>query len=165
MAPQPRSAQLQIRVTPREKARLKRLARAAGMDLSAYVLSRALPPESERLAGLLEALRRQGDRRFALAEFDEVLSALSAADFPLAVESLDVTRLDSLTQNQVAAMVEQAAAQRQAPPPAWTRDVVALERPWFATDLKALRLHLLRASPVVFRRRNLFVDAGIGSRV
>lgn len=165
MASSTRSAQLQIRVTPREKARLKRLARAAGLDLSAYVLSRALPPESERLADLVEALRRQGDRRFALAEFDEVLSGLSAADFPLAVESLDLTRLDSLTQNQVAAMVEQAAAQRKVSAPAWTRDVPPLDRPWFATELKGLRFHLLRASPVAFRRRNLFVDAGIGSRV
>jgi hypothetical protein len=43
--------------------------------------------------------------------------------------------------------------------------VKPLERPWFASSLKSLRLHLLTASPPPFRRRNLFVDSTIGDRV
>jgi len=44
-------------------------------------------------------------------------------------------------------------------------DLAALEVPVFATDLASLRAHLLRASPVAYRRRNLFVDAAVGDRV
>lgn len=165
MTRQARSSQLQIRVTPREKARLKRLARAAGQDLSAYVLACALPPESERLTDILDALRSGSDRRFALAELNDALSALSSGSFAAAVEPLDVHLLEPFFQNYVAAMVEQAAGQKNAPAPGWTRDVVPLDEPWFATDLKGLRLHLLRVSPVPFKRRNLFVDSGVGARV
>jgi hypothetical protein len=76
-----------------------------------------------------------------------------------------VRHLDPLMQNYVAAMVEQAAAQRKRSAPAWTRNVVPLDEPWFATRLRGLRLHLLRASPVPFKRRNIFIDAGVGARV
>lgn len=160
-----RTAQLQIRVTPHEKARLKQLARAAGLDVSAYVLGRALPPESGRLAELVDGLRNEDDRRFVLAELNDALISLSSRDFAAAVESLDVRRLDPLMQNYVAAMVEQTAARRKQPAPAWARDVAPLEEPWFATQLRGLRVHLLRASPVPFKRRNIFIDSSVGSRV
>jgi len=165
MARQSRSAQLQIRVTPREKARLKQLARAAGQDLSAYVLARALPQQAERLEELLDALGTSGEHRFVLAALNDELASLSPRDFAAAVESLDVHHLDLLAQNYVAAMVEQAAARLKLSAPSWTRTVAPLEKPWFATELSGLRLHLLRASPVPFKRRNLFVDSGIGARV
>jgi hypothetical protein len=160
-----RTAQLQIRVTPREKARLRQLARGAGQDLSAYVLGRVLPSEASRLAELVDSLRHEAERRFALAELNDALASLSARDFADAVNPLDVRHLDPLMQNYVAAMVEQAAAQRKQSAPAWTRDVAPLDEPWFATRLKGLRLHLLRASPVPFKRRNIFIDAGVGARV
>ncbi len=67
--------------------------------------------------------------------------------------------------NYVAAMVEQAAHMKRVRPPAWTARVEPLETPWFATSLESLRLHLLRASPVPFKRRNLFVDSAVGARV
>lgn len=165
MARQSRSAQLQIRVTPREKARLKQLARAAGQDLSAYVLARALPRQAERLAALVETLRAGGQDRFALAALNDELSSLGARDFAAAVQALEVRDLDPRMQNYVAAMVEQTAAQLRVSAPSWTREVVPLEEPWFATDLEGLRLHLLRSSPVPFKRRNLFVDSGVGDRV
>ncbi|MGH7310893.1 MAG: plasmid mobilization protein, partial [Candidatus Rokuibacteriota bacterium] len=38
-----KSAQLQIRVSPAEKAAIQRAARRAGLDMSAYVLTRVLP--------------------------------------------------------------------------------------------------------------------------
>ena len=62
-------------------------------------------------------------------------------------------------------MVEQAAAQKGVTPPPWLREIEPLVEPHFATPLAGLRLHLLRASPVPFRRRNIFVDTGVGGRV
>lgn len=49
--------------------------------------------------------------------------------------------------------------------PDWTRDVVPLDKPYFATPLRSLRSYLLRVSPVAFKRHNLFVDATVGRRV
>ncbi len=160
-----RSEQLQIRVTPREKAALKRRARAAGQDVSAYVLACALPIESRRLAAAVEALRVDADHRFALAELSDALSSLVPAEFAAAVSGIDVRALSPLLQNYAAAMVEQAAAEKWVPAPAWTHDIEPLEDPYFAASLKSLRLYLLRATPVAFKRRNIFTDAGVGARV
>ncbi|MGQ0736941.1 MAG: plasmid mobilization protein [Acidobacteriota bacterium] len=160
-----KSAHLQIRVTPRQKAAIKRLARAAGRDVSAYVLSRVLRENQARFAGLLEALGHDQDRRHLLAELNDFLTSLAPAELAETVAPAELALLSPLVSNYVAAMVEQAAALKAAAPPAWVRDVPALDQPHFATPLPGLRLHLLRASPVTFKRRNLFVDAGLGRRV
>lgn len=160
-----KTSQLQIRVTPRQKAALKRLASAAGQSVSAYVLSRALPAEQERFAEILDALRDGADRRYALAELNDLLSSLPPGRFPDAVARAELRDLSPYLRNYVAAMVEQAAHQRRLAPPAWVHDVAPLEEPRFATDLKSLRLHLLREAPVPFKRRNIFVDSGVGARV
>jgi hypothetical protein len=160
-----RSEQLQIRVTPAEKARLKRLAKAAGQAVSAYVLARALPSEEPRLAAVLRALRGDREPRFALAELNDVLGGLAPIEFTAVVRGVDVSGLSPLFQNYVAAMVELAAAQKRAEPPAWVRDVAPLDRPHFGAPLKRLRPHLLRAAPIAFKRRNIFVDASVGDRV
>lgn len=62
-------------------------------------------------------------------------------------------------------MVEQAAHQKSTPAPQWLSDIEPLTEPHFAAPLANLRLHLLRASPVPFRRRNIFADSGAGDRV
>jgi len=62
-------------------------------------------------------------------------------------------------------MVEQATCRKGVRPPSWVNDVPPLESPLFASDLESLRAHLLRVSPIPFRRRNLFVDAAVGDRV
>ncbi len=161
----PKNEQLQIRVSSREKTMLKRLAAAAGQDMSSYVLERALPPVRLRFDEILRALR-DGDRRsFALAEMNDLLSALAPIELPDVVAHADVSRLSPLVQNYVAAMVEQAAVEKGVAPPAWVASVPALDQPYFAAPLPSLRLHLLAASPVPFRRRNLFVDATLGARV
>jgi hypothetical protein len=67
--------------------------------------------------------------------------------------------------NYVAATVELAAHQRDVPPPSWVLDVEPLETPHFATPMAGLRLYLLRAAPVPFKRRNIFIDSSIGDRV
>ena len=160
-----RTQQLQIRVTPQQKAALKRLARAAGRDVSSYVLSRILPESPDRFGGLLRALQTGTDPRYALAEMNDFLHACPPLAFAQAVAVADLGELSPYLRNYVAAMVEQAAESKEVVPPSWTRDVAALESPRFATSLKSLRMHLLLAAPVPFKRRNIFVDAGVGARV
>lgn len=163
----PKTSQLQIRVSVREKRALKRLASAAGQDVSAYVLSRALPSTRLRFLELLDGLAatNASGQSYVLAELNDLLADLSAVELSDAVQSADVERLTPYAQNYVAAMVDLAAARAGIDPPVWTAAVPPLEEPRFATPLAGLRAHLLRASPVPFKRRNIFVDASIGDRV
>ena len=160
-----RSAFIQIRVTPGEKTALKRLAESAGQDLSSYVLSRSLPPARMRVDELLQQVLEGEDHRFILAELNEVLAGLAPAELPDAVGSADLGGLSPFLRNYVAAMVEHACRLKGIAPPAWAGSVEPLEHPFFATPLRSLRLHLLRTSPVAFKRRNLFVDSTVGARV
>ena len=160
-----KTAQLQIRVSPSEKAALKRLARQSGQGLSEYVLARALPSDAARIPALIREAADEAQRPYALAELNDWLTQCSALELTEVGRRLEVASLPPLWQNYVAALFEQAAALKQSDPPAWTRRVVPLDEPYFATPLKSLRPHLLRASPVPFKRRNLFVDSAIGARV
>jgi uncharacterized protein (DUF1778 family) len=85
-----KTSQLQIRVAPAQKAELARRARAEGMDLSSWVLSRLLPQNR-------------------------------------------VLKLDALSANQLAAMVETRAARLHVRPPKWVSEISPLEQPWFPT--------------------------------
>ncbi len=160
-----KTQQLQIRVTPQQKAALKRLARAAGCDVSRYVLSRLVPAGPDRFADLLRTLRADTDPRFALAELNDLLHACPSIAFAETVGAADLGALSPYLQNYVAAMVEQAAEAKQVEPPRWVSAVLPLDAPHFVTPLKSLRLHLLRSAPVSFKRRNIFVDASVGERV
>ncbi|HEX5387092.1 MAG TPA: DUF1778 domain-containing protein [Gemmatimonadales bacterium] len=160
-----KSQHLQIRLTPQQKAALKRLASAAGQDVSSYVLSRTLPPARLRFEELLALLRDGTERRYVLAELNDLLSALAPGELREAVAHADLAHLSPFLRNYVAAMVEQASNLKHVRPPSWTAQVGPLAIPWFATPLASMRLHLLRASPVPFKRRNLFVDAAVGDRV
>lgn len=159
-----KSEQLQIRVSPQEKAELKARADAAGMDLSRFVLEQALPSARVQFAQLVAALSESPDHRYELAELNDWLTACPADTFSSAVETIALDTLIPFLQNYVAAMVELAATLKHATAPAWTRDVIPLDVPYFATRLTGLRMHLLRSAPVPFKRRNLFVDASIGDR-
>jgi len=160
-----KSAQLQIRVTPAQKAALKRLASRAGLDVSSYVLARALPDVRARFRSILRELEYEADRRFALAELNEFLTGLSPAQFRDAVADVELQGLSHLVQNYVAAMVEQAASRKGQPSPSWAGDIEPVNEPYFAVPFPRLRPHLLRAAPVAFKRRNLFVDSSVGDRV
>lgn len=160
-----KSQQLQIRVTAEQKRALRRLARRAGRDVSSYVLARVLPAAGEAAAEIARALRRDEDSRFALAALADLLSELAPAEIGSALADLDLEGLSPLLRNTVAAMVEQAAHRHGVPPPPWTAAVEPLEEPHFAVPYPRLRPHLLRASPVAFKRRNLFVDSTLGDRV
>ncbi|MGH7564408.1 MAG: plasmid mobilization protein [Gemmatimonadota bacterium] len=160
-----KSQQLQVRLTPAQKTALKRLARRAGLDVSSYVLSRVLPEARSRLDGILRALRREENQRFALAELNDFLHDLAPVQFGDAVAHVELEGLSSFLQNYVAAMVEQAANQKGQAPPPWVREVEPLEKPYFAAPFSSLRPHLLRAAPIAFKRRNIFVDSAVGDRV
>jgi hypothetical protein len=162
-----KTEQLQIRVTTAEKQAIRRRAAAAGVDVSAYVLARALPPGGARFGQIVRALEAAGDERrsYVLADLNDFLSELSPGELREAVGQGVVERLSNFEQNYVAAMVEHACVRKGVVPPAWTDGVPPLPRPRFATELLSLRPHLLRASPVAFKRRNIFIDSSIGNRV
>lgn len=160
-----RSAQLQIRVTPAEKAEIARAARRAGIGMSEYVLGMALPNRSSQWRDWLRQLARSGSAKIALAGLSGWLAGLSARELPGAIEAPPPRELSEFHANYLAAMAELACAARGVAPPAWTREVAPLERPAFASELASLRLHLLAHSPAPFRRRNLFVDTAVGGQV
>ena len=118
--------QLQIRVTASEKATLRRLARQAGQDVSSYVRSRALPAHRLRFQELMETLADEGERRFALAELNDLLTSLTRAELSDAVLDPPARALSPYWRNYVAAMVEQAAHGKNVPPPRWLADIEPL---------------------------------------
>jgi hypothetical protein len=125
----------------------------------------ALRPEDDRFTSIVRALREEANQRFALADLNDFLHACTPTSFADAVEHVDLGALTPYLQNYVAAMTEQAAHQKGVAPPEWTRDIAPLDALHFATPLASLRTYLLRATPVPFKRRNIFVDAGVGDRV
>jgi len=160
----PKTAQLQIRLSSAQKRAIQRAAARAGMDMSAYVLSRVLSVPARQFQ---DAVRNcgGGDSRFALAELNTLLSSLSAGELREAIAESPTVTLTPYMSNTIAAMVELACASHSIAPPAWTRDIEPLAEPAFGSALQSVRLHLLKSSPATFRRRNLFVDASLGDRI
>lgn len=159
-----KTGQIQIRVSPAEKAAIGRAARRAGLDMSAYVLARLLPAPARRFRDLTAACADEDQARFALAELNSWLASLAADELQEAVAS-PPPRLSPYLENYVAAMTEDACVKAGASPPSWLRAPPPLAEPVFGSALMSLRLHLLTHSPAPFRRRNIFIDAGVGSRV
>lgn len=159
-----KSVQLQIRVSPAEKAAIQRAARRAGLGMSAYVLARVLPAGARRFQELAGACADPENGRYALAELNAWLAKLGNVELQEAVAS-PPPALTPYLANYIAAMVELACAQRAVAPPAWTRAVAPLTEPVFGSALMSLRLYLLTHSPAPFRRRNIFIDSSVGSRV
>jgi hypothetical protein len=161
-----RDSYLQVRISATEKAELERRARRAGQDVSTYVRSRLLPITRGRVQAQVDRLGRDPDnRRYSLAQLNDLLADLPPAHLGSAIDEMDVTGLTLLLQNYVAAMVEQAAHDAGLRAPGWTAEVPRLAEPWFAVPFRSLRPHLLKEAPVAFKRRNLFVDAAVGDRV
>jgi hypothetical protein len=159
-----RTAWLQIRVTAEQKRALKRAARQANSDVSAWVLGKVLPAEADRFETLVARAADAGMRRFALAELADWLRGLPAGAFQRATAQAPRGPLDPETRNYLAGAIELAAERRGLPPPPWVGATPVPEVPLFGSSLAGLRLHLLTRSPVVLRRRNVFVDASIDDR-
>jgi uncharacterized protein (DUF1778 family) len=160
-----KTSQLQLRVSPEDKAIIERAARRAGMDMSAFVLSRVLPAYEQKVQDLLRALKDDSARSFVLAELNDLLARLTAEELRQAIAAAPPAWLSAELGNYWAAMVEHACAARQIPPPPWTLVIAPLQKPMFGSTLESLRLHLLANSPPAFRRRNIFIDTTIGGRV
>jgi uncharacterized protein (DUF1778 family) len=160
-----KTSQLQIRVSPAQKAAIQREARQAGMDLSAFVLHRLLPVAATRFQVLTAACVEESGLRFALAELNSFLAGLGAGELRDAVASRPQRALAPIQANYIAAMVECACARSRIAPPAWTGEIAPLSEPLFGSELQSLRLYLLTHSPPAFRRRNIFIDASIGAQV
>ncbi len=165
MAGQHKTEQLQIRLSPEQKSRIRQSARQAGMGMSAWILERLHPRKARKFQSLVRDLSKGDDQKLALAAINDFLSSLRPGEYPDAVAELPRVRLAPLASNQLAAMTEQAAMNLGHAPPGWTERIEALDEPWFATRLLSLRLYLLTVSPPAFRRRNVFVDATLGDRV
>jgi len=158
-------SQLQLRVSQEEKSAIRRAARLAGMDMSAYVLSRVLPPPAESFQRAVAALDGTDKPSYALAQINSFLSELAAPELRQAVATAPETTLPPFLANYVAAMVETACSMRTLPIPSWTQRVAPLAEPAFGSKLPSLRLYLLTRSPAPFRQRNIFIDSSIGERV
>ncbi len=160
-----KSEQLQIRLTPSEKSALRLLAERAGMDVSSFVLSRALPPLQEEFVSFIRLIADPARRSIALRELNDLLTDITAGDFPVVCsDPWGIEALDERYQNYLAAMVEEAAGHLGLHPPAWTAEVLPLREPWFNTEMRSFRPYLLMASPVPYRRRNIFVESVLGTR-
>ncbi len=159
-----KSGQIQIRVTPAQKAAIRRAARRAGLDMSSYVLARLLPAPARRFQELTESCTDPRGARFALAELNSCLESLGVGELREAVSS-PPPRLPPKLANYVAAMVEYACGKKGVAPPSWVHATAPLTEPEFGSSLMSLRLYLLTHSPAPFRRRNIFIDASVGSRV
>ena len=158
-------SQLQIRVSEGQKSAIRAAAERAGMDMSSYVLSRALSMPEREFQEPVRALKGSQAPSFALAEINSLLSKLTAAELRDAIASAPAVELSPFLANYVAAMVETACERRGLRLPAWVRSIPPLDSPVFASKLQRLRLYLLTHSPAAFRRRNIFIDASLGERV
>lgn len=161
----PKMSQLQIRLSEEDKAAIRAAADRAGVDMSAYVLSRVLSAPGKQFQGSVKALAGPLAPSYALADINSLLSRLSTPELRDATASPPEVDLSPFLANYVAAMIETACQKRGLPAPAWTRRIAPLDVPAFGSTLRSLRLHLLRHSPAAFRRRNIFIDAGLGDRV
>lgn len=161
----PKLEQLQLRVSKAEKSTIMRAARRAGMDMSAYVLSRVLRAPAMAFQESVAALSESATPSFALAEINALLSEMAAPELHQAVAAAPGAVLSPFLANYVAGMVEAACFMRSVPVPSWTRSIAALEEPVFGSALPSLRLYLLLHSPAPFRRRNIFIDSSVGERV
>ena len=165
MAEARKNAFLQIRVSPSQKAALRRQARRVGMDVSRFVLDRVLPEWGTQLQSLLDRLTKKPMDAALLAAIGDALREISTPGFIGATAALGVHHLGDLDRTLIAAMVEHAAALKGVSAPPWTMKIGPLKEPYFASALPSLRLHLLTASPPPYRRRNLFLDASLDDRV
>lgn len=160
-----KTEQLQIRVSAEQKALIKARAARAGEDVSSWVLGQVLPAEHDVFGRLVGLLANSPDTSHRLAELHDFLAGWRTGALSRAVRLLPTNELGAFEANYLAAMVEHTCVARGIEIPTWVCSIEPLPRPWFASSLKNLRLHLLTRSPAAFRRRNLFIDSTIGERV
>ncbi len=161
----PKTEQLQIRVSPAQKLAIKKQAQKAHMTVSEWILNMAVPSVQTTFQNLLADLAASEKPSFVFAELLDLIGSMTADEYELAVSEPPRAHLDSYWENYLAATVEHAAAMKHAKTPSWTQDVPPLDKPAFGSPLKSLKLHLLVNSPPAFIKRNIFIDSSVGDRV
>lgn len=159
-----KSEYLQIRVSKQEKEIIKSSAQSAGVDMSAWILQRVLHDKAKQFIHITNKLPDE-KQSFVLAELHDFLAKLKANDFELAVSIEPRIKLTDFQINYVIAMIVHRAKQLNISAPTWIDNYPILPQPYFATNLKNLRFHLLINSPIAFKQRNIFIDSSIGDRV
>ncbi|MGI9303061.1 MAG: plasmid mobilization protein [Gammaproteobacteria bacterium] len=165
MAVERKTSQLQLRLTPHDKAAIVRAARREGLDVSSYVLRRVVPSKGDEFRALVDKLRSRDDKAYAFAAIGDFLLGVKRNEFTTVLSGVTHVHLGNEDANYLAAMVEHTAHQKKVRAPDWTRTIRPLEAPMFGSTLSSLRLYLLLSSPLAFRRRNIFIDSTVGDRV
>ncbi len=160
-----KTAQLQIRVTPNEKERIKKRAEAAGLGMSDWVLRTILPDVESAVQELVAELATSEKPGYVFAALLDLLEQFSPHEFELAVGTPPDVALTSYWAAYLAATIEYAAARKGVMPPRWTSKVPGLDEPVFGSSLQSVREYLLTHSPPPFAKRNIFVESSVGQRV
>ncbi len=136
----------------------------SNQDMSSWILERCIPAVQEYFLELTAQLGGSSKLSSHLfANLHDFLRELDAAQ--LQQLELHQPYKNTMSYNYLAAMIEYRAEQLGVEPPRWTSWIQPYSEPYFGTDLKSLKEYLLLRSPLVFRRRNLFMDATLGDRV
>lgn len=162
-----KTEQLQIRVSAAIKAKIRKRARAANMDMSEWVLAALFPPLAFEFQNLCAEIAKQGqssDRFCVFAALSDFLQRLDSEELARATIDRPDAKLDEFSFNYVAAMVELACHQKKTKPSAWLLEAVGLKEPYFGSPLLSLRLYLLSHALIPFKKRNIFIDSSIGDR-
>src|SRR5438105_15308146 len=147
-----KTCQMQIRVSARQKAAIRTAAKRAGMDMSAYVLSRVLSVSAAEFRKCIEACRGAAGPAFALAELNSLLSRLTAVELTDAIAARPMVRLTPFLANCVAAMTESACEKRGIRVPSWAPAIEPLSTPAVGSACVTLRPHVLTHTPASYRR-------------
>ncbi len=160
-----KTEQLQIRISPQEKAQIKRAAKAANLSMADWLLTKLLPDHQRRFHRLVAGLNNSAQVSFILASLNDFLAQLASDEFWGAVCIQPQLPDDEYLRNYIAAMIEYTANNNNVDAPDWIDGIPPLSKPRFGSNLKSLRLHLLTHSPPPFRSRNIFIDATVGDRL
>ncbi len=156
---------LQIRVTKEQKQLIKSSAQLSGIDMSTWILLRVLNVNSQRFIELTNKFILSKNESFIFAEINDFLHQLNTSNFELAVKNKPSHSLSNFQLNYIVAMITHKAKQLNLRRPEWTHTISVLTEPYFGTQLKSLRVHLLINSPIAFKQRNIFIDSSIGDRI
>ena len=83
------------------------------MGMSDWVLSKVLPRRQAAFEAKIQAISKAEQPRYAVADLNEMLTALTPTEFDLAVSEPPRTKLSLYWENYVAAMVETAGRKEE----------------------------------------------------
>jgi hypothetical protein len=112
------------------------------------------------IAGVAANIRKGGHAGYEikdfLHEFQDAPGMAALEERPEILEGIvnEGRRFDAFLQ----ALAVYLSCRVDSEPPPWTRNMIQLRDPWFASPGAALRNYLLMSSPTPFRNRNLFID-------